>query len=350
LNVNPVDEVGATFRIASGNPDDPISTNQSFERTFTRKSINLDQAYMTVKPGKTFGLEPGWGQFMGGKMPITAYRTSELIFDDDLTPEGAQEQLNLVEHREGWFRGLKLNGFQWTVDEINGAGDPWMIGGQAVSDFAIGDSGPKITVAFADYSYQDMDKVARKFLEKSSSSFNSQLANSNALTRDADGKITGFESNFNIINFGGEVNVPNVFRNYSVGLFGEVAHNTQADSNGTGFDVGFGFGNGGKDWYHNSLKNPGEWAFSYTFQRVGQDAVPAMFAMSDIDYVTASGTQKGGTNVVANIIRGDYVLFPNFQLTAKLLMSNALEREQSTAKLDGNATLFRTQLDAQLKF
>src|SRR6185369_8460799 len=142
-------EVSATIRIASGNPDDPISTNQSFERTFTRKSINLDQAYLTVKPGKTFGIEPGWGQFMGGKMPITAYRTSELVFDDDLTPEGAQEQLNLVEHREGWFRGLKLNGFQWTVDEINGAGDPWMIGGQIVSDFAIGDSSsaPRITAA-----------------------------------------------------------------------------------------------------------------------------------------------------------------------------------------------------------
>jgi hypothetical protein len=351
LTVTPTDEIGATFRITSGNPDDPISTNQSFERTFTRKSINLDQAYLTIRPGKTFGLEPGWGSIMGGKMGMNAYRTSELVFDDDLSPEGATETLNLADHREGWFRRLQLMGHQWAVDEINGAGDPWMIGGQIVSEFAAGDSSsaPKITVAFADYSWQDMDKVAAKFLEKSSSSFNSQLASSNALTKDADGKITGFESNFNIINFGGEVNFPNVL-GLSAGLFGEVAHNTQADHDGTGFAVGTGFGKSGKDWYHNSLKNPGEWAFSYTFERVGQDAVPAMFSMSDIDYVTSSGTQKGSTNVVANIIRGDYVLFPNFQLTAKLLMSNALDRAQSTAKLDGNATLFRTQLDAQLKF
>ena len=351
LIVNPTDEVGATFRIASGNPDDPISTNQSFERTFSRKSINLDQAYLTVRPGKTFGLEPGWGSVMGGKMGMSAYRTSELVFDDDLSPEGATETLNLVEHREGWFRRLQLMGHQWTVDEINGAGDPWMIGGQIVSEFATGDSSaaPKLIVAFADYSWQDMDKVASKFLEKTSSSFNSQLANSNALTRDADGVVTGFESNFNVVNFGGEVNFPSVL-GVSAGLFGEVAHNTQADHDGTGFAVGAGFGKAGKDWYHNNLKNPGEWAVSYTFERVGQDAVPAMFAMSDLDYVTASGTQKGATNVVANIIRADYQLFSNFQLTAKLLMSNALEREQSTANLDGNATLFRTQLDAQLKF
>jgi hypothetical protein len=349
LNINPSDEIGATVRLASGNPDDPISTNQSFERTFTRKSINLDQAYLTLKPGKTFGLEPGWGYVMGGKMPVTAYRTSELVFDDDLSPEGAQEQLVAIEHREGVLRSLKLNGFQWVVDEVSNAGDPWMIGGQILTDLAI-DGGPKITVAFADYSYQDMDKVARKFLEKTSSSFNGQLANSNALTHDADGKITGYASNFNIVNGGGEVNFPNVVSTYAAGLFGEVAYNTQADHDGTGFIVGAGFGSSGRDWYHNNLKNPGEWAISYSYERVGQDAVPSLFSYSDIDYVTSSGTQKGSTNVQASIVRFDYVLLPNFQLTAKAHFINALDRSESVAKLDGNATLIRTQLDAVLKF
>jgi hypothetical protein len=348
LNVNPTNEVGATVRIASGNPDDPISTNQSFERTFTRKSINLDQAYLTVKPGKTFGLEPGWGSVTGGKFGVNAYRTSELVFDDDLSPEGATETLNLIEHREDVLRSLKVNAFQWVVDEVAGAGDPWMIGGQIVSEVAIPD-GPKLTVALADYSYQSLDKVASKYLEKTSSSYNSQLANSNALTKNADGKITGFASNFNIVNGGGELNFGNVL-GYSAGLFGEVAYNTQADSDGTGFATGVGFGNSGRDWYHNSLKNPGEWAIAYTYQRVGKDAVPAIFSYSDIDYVTSSGTQKGSTNVQASILRFDYVLFPNFQLTAKAHFINALDRNESNATLDGNATLVRTQLDAVLKF
>lgn len=348
MNVNPTDEVGATVRLASGNPDDPISTNQSFEKTFTRKSINLDQAYITVKPGKTFGLEPGWGYVMGGKMPVTAYRASELIFDDDLSPEGAQQQLVLAEHREGLLRSLKLNGFQWVVDEFSSSADPWMIGGQVVSDLAI-DNGPKITLAFADYSYQSMNKVARKFLEKTSSSFNSQLANSNAFKRD-EGKITAFASGFNIVNGGGEVNFPNVVDTYSAGLFGEAAYNTLADHDGTGFIVGAGFGSSGRDWYHNNLKNPGEWAIAYSYEHVGQDAVPAMFSYSDIDYVTSSGTNKGSTNVEAHILRLDYVLFPNFQLTGKVHFINALDREQANAKLDSNATLLRMQLDACLKF
>lgn len=261
------------------------------------------------------------------------------------------ETVNLVETREDVLRSLKINAVQWVVDEVASAGDPWMIGGQVVADVAVPvHNGPRVTVAFADYNWQSLDKVARKFLEKSSSSFNSQLANSNAFTHDADGKITGFASNFNIVNGGGEVNFGNVISTYSAGLFGEVAYNTQAADSGVGFATGVGFGNSGKDWYHNSLKNPGEWAISYTYERVGKDAVLALFSMSDLDYVTSSATQKGSSNMQASILKLDYVLLPNFQLTAKASFINALDKSESNANLNGNATLLRTQLDAVLKF
>ena len=350
VTVAPTDEVSATIRIASGNANDPISTNQSFQDTFSRKSINLDQAYLTVRPAGTFGLEPGWGFFMGGKMPVQAYRVSELVFDDDLSPEGAQEQLVLAEHREGAFRGLKVNGFQWVVDEFSSAGDPWMIGGQVVGDFAVGDKGPFVTLALADYSYQSMNKVAAKFLEPTSKNYNSQLAISNDLRKNADGKITGFDSGFNILNLNGEVNFPNVWRTYGAGVFGELAHNTQADNRGTGFMVGAGFGSSGRGWYSNSLKNPGDWAVSYAYERVEQDVVPAMFSYSDGEFVTSAGSIRGSTNVQFSLLRLDYMLFPGFQLTAKSHFINSLDRQTASAATSGNATLIRTQLDATLKF
>jgi hypothetical protein len=350
FTVAPVHEVSATIRIATGNPDDPISTNQSFERTFTRKSINLDQAFVTIKPGQTFGLAPGWGSLRAGKMPVTAYQTSEMVFDDDLSPEGAQEQLVLVEHREGPLRSVKVNGFQWVVDETSSGGEPWMGGGQIVTDLAVGNVAT-MTFAFADYSWQDMDKVAKKFLERSSSSFNGQLAVSNAVDRDPDGKITGFDSNFNVVNLGGEVNFPNVWKTYSTGLFSELAWNSSAHNNrDLGFTIGAGFGSSGRDWYHNNLKTPGQWAVSYAFQRVEQDAVPAMFAYSDTEYVTSAGSIRGSTNAQASIVRLDYVLFPNFQITAKGHFINCLDTGNSTAAVNGNATLFRGQLDAVLRF
>ncbi len=349
VKVNPTSEVGATIRLATGNPDDPISTNQSFERTFTRKPLSLDQAYLTIKPGKTVGLEPGWVTIIGGKFPVTAYRASELVWDDDLAPEGATETLSLVDQREGFLRGLKVNGYQWMMDEIASGGDPWMGGGQVVADGAFTDHGPLFTVAFADYHFDGLDKVARKFLEKSSGSFNGQLANNNTVTRDADGKITGFDSGFNIVNGGGEVNFTDVL-GVGAGLFGEVAHNTQADSKSTGFAVGFGFGHGGHDWYHDDLKEQGDWGFSYTYERVEKDAVLSLFSYSDADYVQGAATQKGSTNLEAHIIRLDYMLFPHFQLTAKAHFINALDRGESNAALIGNSTLIRTQLDAIVKF
>jgi Putative porin len=349
LKVNPTPEIGAGFRLASGNADDPISTNQTFERTFTRKPLNLDQAYLTLTPGETFGLEPGRVGVTAGKFGVNAYRVSELLFDDDLSPEGATETFGLFNSPDGVLRSVKLNTFQWVVDEISSASDPWMIGGQVVADTVLGDHGPNLTVAFADYHYEGLDDVARKFLERSSSNFNGQLAGNNAFTRDVDGKITGFASGFNIINGGGELNFGDVL-GVSAGLFGEAAYNTQAESSGTGFATGFGFGKAGKDWYHNGLKNVGDWAVAYTYQRVGQDAVPSLFSYSDIDYVQANATQKGSTNVSANIVRFDYVLLPNFQLTAKAHFINALDRSESNAALDGNATLIRTQLDAMFKF
>ena len=64
----------------------------------------------------------------------------------------------------------------------------------------------------------------------------------------------------------------------------------------------------------------------------------------------ARPTQSGGTNLVSHIVRLDYLLLPNLQLTAKAYIENVLDRKISNAALTGNPTLTRTQLDAILKF
>ncbi len=89
-----------------------------------------------------------------------------------------------------------------------------------------------------------------------------------------------------------------------------------------------------------------------------------MFSFSDINWErswTSSSTQNGGqigsSNVIASIPRLDYMLFQNFQLTAKALIINPLDRSLAltpfgtplTAPL-GDSTLVRTQLDAVLRF
>ena len=372
LNINPSDEISSTIRIATGDSNDPISTNQSFQNTFTQKSINLNQAYLTLKPGKTFNLEPGLLTVVGGKFGLNNYRPSELVWDDDVSPEGATQIVSVLDQRE---RSLKLNVFEWVVDEVSNSADPWMFGGQVVGESALPGSG-RWTIAFADYHYEVLDSVATKFLSQYTSSanpttgyasnpnFNSSLANSNTVTlspKDVNGhqKVTGYANGFNLINPSTELNFADPFGlGIPAGVFGDLVYNSQADSHNTGFYIGAGIGNAGKDWYRNPLKNPGDWGIGYTWAWVEKDAVLSIFTFSDInEYSTlpatpgaSQPTQKGGTNLSAHIVRLDYVLLPNLQLTAKAYIENVLDRKISNAALTQNPTLVRTQLDAQFKF
>ncbi|HVM95417.1 MAG TPA: putative porin, partial [Candidatus Acidoferrales bacterium] len=260
LNVSPLDELGGAVRLVTGDSNDPISTNQTLGNTFSRKSINLDWGYLTLKPGKSFGLQPGWITLTAGKFAIANYRPSELVWDDDVSPEGATETFNLVDQREHFVRGLKLNTFQWVVDEIANAGDPWVFGGQIVADTAFTEDA-KWTIAFADYHYEDLNNVAIKYLSPFSgtsdpygtnSSQNTSLANSNTVllsAKDSKGnrKIVGYAEGFNIVNGSTELNFTDPFTlGIPAGLFGDVAYNTEADSHNTGLYVGGGIGKAGK--------------------------------------------------------------------------------------------------------
>ncbi len=358
LAVKPNDELAGAVRIATGNPDDPISTNQTLGNTFTPKDINLNWAYITVTPGKTFGITPGVFSITGGKFSAPNYKVSELVWDDDLTPEGAWQTLTAYDSKDGFLRKVKLNAFEWTVDQISNAGDPWMFGGQVVGDMAIG-STANWTVAFADYSYQDMNPVAKKYLNTASSSYNSALANTNSVLKDEKGNIYRYKYGFNMINPTTEVNFPNPFGlGIPAGIYGELVNNTEADTRNTGFAIGAGIGNAKKGYYGNSLKERGDWGASYTYEWVEKDATLSMFSYSDLDYGQPNATQKGSTNLTAHILRLDYMLLNNLQLTAKTHFINPLDLQDSVAynpsnpakSLSGNPTLTRVQLDAVLKF
>jgi hypothetical protein len=78
------DDVDLGFRLASGSAD-PVSTNQDLEKSFSSKDLWLDLAYFAWHPGAMNGFN-----FIGGKMINPFYKVggNQLIWDDDLTPEG----------------------------------------------------------------------------------------------------------------------------------------------------------------------------------------------------------------------------------------------------------------------
>jgi len=350
LTAQPSSEIGATVRLASGNPNDPISTNQTFTQFFTRKSINLDWAYLTFTPGQTFHLEPGRITAVGGKFGLdgNVYRVSELVFDDDLSPEGFNQTFKLYKSDDGAFRGLTLNTFQWIADNLSVGGNAYMVGGQGVADLNLA-AGTDLTFAFADYSWQDMNEVARRYLNPKSSSFNSQLVRSNCLKINSSGAVTGFCTGFNITDWILNLTTPTPL-GVPAGFASEFVYNTLATSKNIGFAVILGIGNAQKDYYHARVKSRGDWAASYIYQYVQQDAVLAPVSISDFQYQQNGFSTLGNTNIYGSTVRFDYVPIDFLTLTWKTYFTNALDRAAAQVPLRGNPTLTRMQFDATVRF
>jgi hypothetical protein len=77
----------AGFTLASGDINDPTSTNQTLTGFYTRKAVALDQAFVEFTPKQFKALT-----ITGGKFRYPWYNT-ELTWDKDLNPEGAGETL-----------------------------------------------------------------------------------------------------------------------------------------------------------------------------------------------------------------------------------------------------------------
>ena len=86
---NAVADLGSQFRagisLASGDINDPTSTNQTLTGFYTRKTIALDQAFVEYKPKQAKFLA-----LIGGKFRYPWFNT-ELTWDKDLNPEGVAE-------------------------------------------------------------------------------------------------------------------------------------------------------------------------------------------------------------------------------------------------------------------
>ena len=88
---NAVADLGTQFRtgftLATGDINDPVSTNQTLGGFYTRKAIALDQAFVQFTPKQFTALT-----LTGGKFGYPWYNT-ELTWDKDLNPEGAAQSL-----------------------------------------------------------------------------------------------------------------------------------------------------------------------------------------------------------------------------------------------------------------
>ncbi|WP_319526499.1 putative porin [uncultured Desulfosarcina sp.] len=126
-----VGKVDLGLRLATGNDDDPVSTNDTFGDAFNKDNILLDQAYLkwSWQPlEEKFGKLPKIG-LIGGRMPNPFFST-DLVWDKDLNFEGLG--MNLISDTllsNSWSVFLAAGAFPLEEVELR-QNDKWLYGAQ----------------------------------------------------------------------------------------------------------------------------------------------------------------------------------------------------------------------------
>lgn len=160
---NAIADLGSQFRagitLATGDVNDPVSTNANVTGFYTRKAIALDQAFVEFNPKDFKPLT-----LTGGKFRYPWFNT-ELTWDKDLNPEGAAESLGFKLDNPVLKR-IAFVGFQLPFAEVAGTSptdkriaQQITYGGQVQTSWALG---PRVTLSAYSgfYDFRGSDSIA----------------------------------------------------------------------------------------------------------------------------------------------------------------------------------------------
>ena len=293
----------AGFRLVTGN-DDPVSTNQTLDNTFSTKDFRFDRGYADWKYKML--------QLRGGKFGVP-FMQSELLWDGDLSLEGVAEKLS---HTFGGTTVELILG-QFVVEEFGPSAtkenndDPYLVAYQGTVSQKLGNLGQaKFGVGYFDY-------------QGLLGNLSTQATKGNTL--DAAGNHA---TNYDIIDIIGEFKT-SMIMGVPVGVFGEYATNiaSQADDlENDAWQVGVKVGK--------SVKKLGDWQAKYIYREVEGDAV--FDAVSDSDF------HEGGTNAKGSELGLKVGLYDGILFNASYFITEAITGPKD--KLD------RLQLDLVFKF
>lgn len=296
------DRVDVGFGIASGDAD-PRSTNETMDNTFERGDLRLDYAYARYRPWT-------WLTLVGGKFENPLYRTTDMLWDSDIRPEGASALLHYTVN--GWLDVFANAGF-WVVDERSGdENDPTMLVAQPGSIIKIGRN-----LYFKNaVTYYQFDNVKNTTLDYSSQS-NTLRRFKNTLKYDYDSLVASGELGWK---------TPLAAMPFA-SLFGEAVKNTSAGRADTGYAIGFGIGAA-------KVRKRHDWQFGVRYMKLERDAW--------VDALPDADNYGGQTGIKGYKTALTYGLFENIYF----VMAYFDHERISGASLDEK----KLQLDLNFKF
>jgi len=302
------DRLDFGVRLASGGDDDIVSTNQTMEGFFTRKPINIDQAYLTWRPA-------GPVTIGGGRYGFPVLRT-QLVWDDDVNWEGAYEQITLP----GGLSGRIVAAQTW-VDESSGDRDAAMFAEQARVTIPAGRH--RVELCLASYAYRNVDAIARAI---ASGEVNGQ--HTNRLRSDGSGRVIGYVSGYNLVDVIAVATLATGRDQYPVTLLVEWVRNLDAatdEDTGVWIDAKYG-----------RASSPGTYGVGYVFARAEREATLSAFNFSDLP----------GTNYRAHVVSASYQAARRVTFDVTGLFSKRID----VAPGQANHLLKRFQMDVRVAF
>ncbi len=253
------DKLIAGIGIATGSGD-PRSTNLSFGDYNSKKQIVLDYAYAKYMPLP-------WLNVVGGKMlpGDVFWEPTDLIWDTDITPEGAVIGLNKVLNPKATV--FMNSGFlvaQTDSTSTSGASAFFI---QPGASYKFNDSF-SLKGALSYFSFDVKDQVPSSYDKGSNTKYQSTSA------------TTGnYAYNYALLNPALEFSVKEPFKAIGLNIeslkfFGEYVNNLDVSKKNTGFSAGFQFGN-------EKITKWGDWQFRYLYAMLGKDAVLDILPDSD---------------------------------------------------------------------
>jgi hypothetical protein len=299
------DQIRGGFSLASGDLNNPISTNQTLNQYDTRKPIEIDRMYVTYTPNWFKPLT-----LTGGKFTYPWFNT-ELVWDKDLNPEGAGETLSF-NVRTPVLKNISVVGFQLPFAENkrtatnNKSFYNTMVYGEQLQTFWQLGEHVRLNAYESFYDWKYADSVAFSLLTANSASPDDSLlalsntGESNSIaTVTTTNAITGaktitsaqFASKFAVLDSLAEVDVRMPSERWPLTFIGDFAQNTLACANVKNIPSAAVFSAPCDPharhgyWLEASIgrtQKKGDWQFGYTRIMIQREAVIGAFNYSEI--------------------------------------------------------------------
>ena len=300
LDIEVAKKVKFIFGIASGG-NDPRSANQSFGNDWDKKQININYAYVIYTPYKWLNLE-------GGKMANPIYTVSQLLWDEDINPEGVAAQ---IDYPINPCLSLLLNtgAFVLQDNKNNTPNDPWMWVIQPGFSWksATGLQG-KLAAGYTSFE-NFQDNPQQKYSSGTNSYYNV-------------GSTNYYKYKYNLATMTGEVGLKNPIPGFKAiryaGLFGEYTNNVATSNGKSGYLTGLTFGD-------EKVVDKGQWYFRGNWRRLEKNAVPDILPDSEFYF--------GDTGVSGYELVFRYGLWKNINIQSRYVRSEQLSGPAEPANL-----------------